>query len=419
MGGMGGRTLAMLGLTALLVACGPGPVVRHGVLDTQVLDTIERGLVRVRGLEFTAPVPGRILDDAAVARLLDDELAEEFRPGDLERLAAVYARLGLLPAGTDLHRVFEELYADQLAALYDPRTKTLALTANGLNQRQPFALRMVSFFSGRDLLGEVLVAHELTHALQDQHFGLPTTSPPITDAQGDRIVARRALLEGDASLASVAYLRGGPLDRDTVQRFSEETASIPEELAVRHPDVPDVIRTGLAFQYHQGSVFAATAYLRGGFAAVDVAQRDPPTSTEQVLHPTKYFDVRDRPVAVTLGGTEELERRGWTRTLEDTLGELDVLVLARQTLPPDAAARIAGGWGGDRLRALARGDELAIVWLTAWDSVEDAIEFADAAPGLVAGARVERRAERVLLVVAPDADALAARVWRQSRVSAG
>jgi hypothetical protein len=275
----------------------------------------------------------------------------------------------------------------------------------------------LGFFTGRDLLGEVLVAHELTHALQDQHYGLPTTMPPLTNAQGDRIIARRALLEGDASLASVAYLRPEPLDATTVQRFVEQVAAIPEELRARHPNVPEVIRTSLAFQYNAGSGFAAAAYLRGGWPAVDAAHRDPPVSSEQVLHPGKYFDTRDRPIEVALGGTEELERRGWTRILEDTFGELDVRVLAGRVFDPPRAGTIAAGWGGDRVRVVARGDELLIVWLSAWDSEADAVELADALPSLLPDAIVERRGDRVLMLLGTDTAGLAARVWSRSRLS--
>src|SRR5262249_30191224 len=155
------------------------------------------------------------------------------------------------------------------------------------------------FVTGRDFVGEVLVAHELTHALQDQHFGLPTESEPITDANGDRTIARRALVEGDATLASTAYLAGN-LDRGTALRLSDEGAGIPEELARRPPDVPDVIRSSMAFQYNQGTNFAVGASLRGGWPAVDAAHRDPPASSEQVLHNEKYFEHREPPVEVTL-----------------------------------------------------------------------------------------------------------------------
>jgi hypothetical protein len=410
------RRRLVVAAVLLAVACGPGALVRRGTINTEVLSSVARTLERVRGLRFTAEVPGRLLDDAEVATLLESELARELPPGDLAHLTAIYRRLGFLAPEAALEPAFQELYTDQLAALYDPRTKTLALTRNGLRQ-QPTSVRLLGFFTGRDFLGEVLVAHELTHALQDQHYGLPTTTPPLADGQGDRTIARRALLEGDASLASVAYLRPEPLDAPTVQRFVEQVAVIPEELRARHPNVPEVIRTSLAFQYNAGSGFAAAAYLRGGWPAVDAAHRDPPASSEQVLHPEKYFDVRDRPIEVALGGTEELERRGWTRVFEDTFGELDVRVLAGRVFDPLRAGAIAAGWGGDRVRGLARGDELVLVWLSAWDSEADAIEFTEALPSLLPDATVERRGTRVLMLLGPDTAGLATRVWARSRVS--
>ena len=410
------RRRLVLAAAILVVACGPGAIVRHGAINTELLSSVARTLERVRGLRFTAEVPGRLLDDAEVASFLDRELSREFAPGDLEHLTAIYQRLGFLSAGVELKPAFEELYADQLAAFYDPRTKTLALTRNGLRQ-EPTSVRLLGFFTGRDFLGEVLVAHELTHALQDQHYGMPTTTPPLADSQSDRTIARRALLEGDASLASIAYLRPVPLDAATVQRFVEEVAAIPEELRERHPNVPDVIRASLAFQYNAGSGFVAAAYLRGGWPAVDAAHRDPPVSSEQVLHPEKYFDVRDRPIEVTLGGTDELERRGWTRIFEDTFGELDVRVLAGRVFDPLRAGAIAAGWGGDRVRALARGNELVIVWLSAWDREADAIELAEALPSIVPDATVERRGTHVLMLLGPETAGLAPRVWARSRLS--
>jgi len=411
-------TVLLVAAVALATACGTGRIVRSGQVDTAALEKVQRGLELVRGLRFTSPVPARVLDDAEVAALIERELAREFRPGELDRLGTIYGRLGLLTAGTHLEVALRELYGDQIAALYDPRTKTLALTAGGLRQNT-FTMQVLAFFTGRDLLGELLVAHELTHALQDQHYGLPTTARPLVDAHGDRTIARRALLEGDASLASVAYLRGGPLDQATVQRFSEQVAVVPEELRARHPDVPEVIRASLAFQYNTGSVFAATAYLRGGWPAIDAAHRDPPTSSEQVLHPAKYFASRERPLEVALGGTEELEKSGWTRVLEDTFGELDIRVLVAHGLDALRAGDVAAGWGGDRCRVLMRDEAVVIAWLSAWDTEADATDFAAALPAAVPDARIERRGTRVLMVVAPDTRKLVERIWTRSRVSAG
>jgi hypothetical protein len=411
------RAVALVAVAAAAAACGGGRMVRSGQVNAPALEKVERGLAHVRGLPFTQPVPAKVLDDAQVAALIERELALEFRPGELERLSLVYARLGFTDPDTALEPALRELYGDQIAALYDPREKTLSLTAAGLRQ-ETTALRVVGFFTGRDLVGELLVAHELTHALQDQHWGLPTTPEPMTNANGDRSIARRALVEGDASLASVAYVRQGPLDPETVERFTEQVAGIPEELRERHPNVPEIVRASLAFQYNTGSVFAAAAYLRGGWPAVDAAEADPPTSSEQVLHPEKYFDTRENPHAVILGGLDDLERRGWTRVLEDTFGELDVRALFGRVVDPIRAVGIAAGWGGDRCRVLVRGDAMIVAWLSVWDGVDDARDFAENLPQVVGGAHVERRDARVLVLIAPrDVRGLAERIWARSRIS--
>jgi hypothetical protein len=180
--------------------------------------------------------------------------------------------------------------------------------------------------------------------LQDQHYGLPTSSPPITNSQGDRAIARRALVEGDASLASVAYLRPTPLDAATVQAFTEQVAGIPIELRTRHPDVPEVIRSSLAFQYNNGSVFAAPRAYLTRLAGVDAAHADPPASTEQVIH-------RSISTRATVRGDHGRQHRG-TRARRRTPrwrfapGVLDIRVMVGRD--SDVPARpVAAGWGGD------------------------------------------------------------------------
>ena len=413
------RAIAAAALV-LVAACGPGRVIRRGDVNTDLLVEIERKLVVTRGLRFTADVPARALGPKALSESLAHELDLTYKPGDLERISAMYTRLGMLPPGTALRTVMTELYEGQVAAFYDPRTKSLAV-ATEATRTPGFWIGVLTTLSGHDLVGELLVSHELTHALQDQHWGLPVDPEPLTASHSDRLLARRALLEGDATLASFAYVRGGgPLDPATIDWIQGELRKVPTQLAAEYPDVPEVVRATLAFQYDAGAAFTGWALGTGGWAAVDRVHADPPESTEQVLHPARYYAQRDRPVTIDVGGTEALTASGWTRTFEDTLGELDVRVLAGRSLPAERAAAIADGWGGDRLCGFARGNTLALVWMTAWDSPADAVEFADAMPTVVPDSHVERHDDRVLILAgAPDPERLAARVWARTTLTPG
>jgi hypothetical protein len=415
------RRVATAALALLLTACGPGRVVRGGAINMDLLAAIRVGLTRVRGLAFTADVPARPMAPADIRGRLSRELDESFAPGDLDRVAAVETRLGLLPPGIALRPTYERLFESQIAAFYDPRAKDLGISTEALHAGGAL-IGFVSTITNRDFVGELLVSHELTHALQDQHWGLPTAPEPMLDSHGDRVLARRALLEGDATLTSFAYTRGGALDAGTVDAILGQMRTLPGELAKQYPDVPDAIRTPLVFQYDAGTAFTARAYLRGGWPAVDAAEADPPASSEQVLHPERYFDARDVPVDVAIGGTDRLEADGWRPVLEDTIGELGIRILVGGELSPATAVRVADGWGGDRLRAFTKGDALVLVWMTAWDRAEDATDFAGAMPVVRPDARIDQRDDRVLVLLGPESPAspmlaaLASRVWQHTQV---
>jgi hypothetical protein len=405
------RRALVVGLLALVAGCAPKRLVRHGQVDEDVAGRIRRGLSAVRALDFTAPVPAAVLTPDEIKAIVANEIDQSYEPGDIERLQAILIRLGLLPTGASLRTALQRLYEQEGAGFYDPRTKRLVLAGSALG-KGGVRVGLAGWLTGRDLIGEFLVAHELTHALQDQHWGLRTKPEPLLDAHGDQELARHALLEGDATLAGFAYLIGGPPDVKMIGTIERQLHDVPKELAEKYPDVPELVRASLAFQYDAGTEFAGWALATGGWAAVDRAEADPPDSTEQVLHPARYFATRDRPVTITLGGTETLERAGWTPVLDDTLGELQIRVLAGRFVPAERAARVADGWGGDRLRALQRGDDLTLLWMTAWDSPDEAREFAEAVPEIVQGAGVERREAHVLVVVG---DVPTAAIWSHTR----
>src|SRR5207249_4579719 len=307
------------------------------------------------------------------ARLSRDHRGRECA---VRRAAGLLLVLALV-AGCASRRLVRHGQVQEGAGFYDPRTKRLVV-AESIPGAPGVGAGLLGFLTGRDPVSEFLVAHELTHALQDQHYHLPTRPEPLLDGHGDRELARHALLEGDATLAGFAYVFGHQLDRRMIGVVEQQLHGIPGELAKKYPDLPELLRASVAFQYDDGTTFVGQALAAGGWAAVDRVHLDPPESTEQVLHPQRYYDDRDRPIVVTLRGTDRLEATGFTRILEDTIGELGIRVLATRALPAERAVLVAAGWGGDRLRALQRGADLVLVWMTAWDSPADAGEFADA-----------------------------------------
>src|SRR5207247_367360 len=158
-------------------------------------ETVRPRLVALRGLAFTTPVPVLALSREGLGGVVRDEIQESYSPGDIEHAEAVFTRLGLLPPGTQLRHALERLYQQEGAGFYDPRTKRLVI-AQSVPGVRSLGASLLGLLPGRDLGSELLVAHELKHALHKQHYHLPTRPEPLLDGHGDRELARHALLEG-------------------------------------------------------------------------------------------------------------------------------------------------------------------------------------------------------------------------------
>jgi hypothetical protein len=231
----------------------------------------------------------------------------------------------------------------------------------------------------------VTYAHEFTHSLQDQHYNLSALFAR-TAGNSDYEEAVRALVEGDATLSMSFYARANLSGMDIATYQLEQLQSVDLSGILSEGGGP-LVESAAAFPYTDGTNFVSVLYRQGGWREVARAFADPPRSTEQVLHPEKFFG-GDEPVRVRLPDPRGA-LGGWRALAEDTLGELYMRIYLERYLPFDQAIRASAGWGGDRYQVL--GDDqghLALALQTAWDGQDEAQEFFDAYSSFV-GARGE------------------------------
>jgi hypothetical protein len=272
-------------------------------------------------------------------------------------------------------------------------------------------LFVVSRSGGLGPAEEVTYSHEFTHQLQDQNFDLDKLG---TDAanQSDRALAQVALAEGDA----VAVQNRWTTENLTPEEMGQLlTASLDPKALEALQRAPAYLRDTSLFPYLSGNPFVETLIAGGGFRAVNDAYKDPPVSTEQILHPEKYAQ-REAPVEVKL--PNNLATRlgaGWTEAGQDTLGEYILrLWLTQNGVPTPDATTAAAGWGGDRL-VLLRGPDgaVGVAIETAWDTPADAaafnLEASFAARALDPKSAVFADGERHIVIVLGDRTADLAR----------
>jgi hypothetical protein len=354
--------------------------------------TIARRVEAIRGLRFARrPIP-RVVSRADARRAgvaeLDRLYPEPRRRADEELLAL----LGLVKPGTDLREVEASLFEGQVLGYYDTRKARLTLVRGAAPD---------------PVTAEMALAHELTHALEDDRFGLQEPAGSRFDAD----TAYTALVEGTATALMVEY------ERRHVPPGEALGSALGALGASGGVSLPPYLRRTFEFPYIAGKAFVERLHrTAGGWKLVNYALRArPPASTEQVLHPEKYL-AAERPRRVSLN--VELPD-GWRRVARGTIGELDTRELLRVAGDPGGAAAAAEGWGGGAFELWRRGplpdagcpspcrrrDALVVAWK--WDSARDRREFERelrryAAKALDGGAAIASRGSVTSLALAPS-----------------
>lgn len=295
-----------------------------------------------------------MLDEASLAQKVSDLAFSDLDPHEVAADERLLVALRLAPPGTDLAKIMESLYREQILGLYVPEERTLFV--KGGEDRGSAAQRITT-------------AHEITHALQDQSFDLVKLQEAVED-DSEASLALLSLIEGDAVLTQQLWSQQHQTP-DQQQEALRDMGTGGQALA----SAPQYLRASLFFPYERGVAFVLELYRDGGFGAVDAAFADPPTTSEQILHPQKYLAGEDAD------GIRVARRPGpgWERDARYPLGEFDLqqLLLAVGPAQADVASQ---GWGGGEVRSWTRNSDTAVGIALSFDSAQDAHEACEALP---------------------------------------
>ncbi|MEX1046972.1 MAG: hypothetical protein WD757_00765 [Actinomycetota bacterium] len=347
---------------ALLQLCPSGgrakdqqPPVRSSSEVPPAIAETQDQVEQVRELEFLRPVEADPLSREALTEKLRNFAEQELPRGPLRRRGLAWETIGAIPEGTNLRDAHLDLLGSQVVGFYIPETEELFFL--GSNDPSP--------------LERYILAHELTHALDDQHFDLDRIDALSGKCQDDAVAAATAVVEGSAEASTVLVVQRFFSVSDQLELGSEAVATSQST-----GDAPPFLVELAIWPYIEGLEFVSELQSRDGFEGVNAALRSPPVTSEQVLHPEKYPS--DEPQETDIPDLGPRLGGNWSDIDVQDVGEQWLSTLLDLRLPPDEAEAAAAGWDGGIYRAWSDGEKVAVVLTTAWDSSGDAAEFAEA-----------------------------------------
>jgi hypothetical protein len=330
----------------------PGPQAAPTARQTRLIERMLRRVEAARGLEARKAVPGVRLERSELIARVKEHVSRELPPEAIRNEGLALALFGFVPTQFDYEAAEYQLLEDQLAGYYEPADGTMYL-ARDLGDDEATAT----------------LAHELVHALQDQHWDLELRAK-YEAGEGDRSEAVSALAEGDATSAmfDVMIAAAAPSSGKTAIDLSDDAfvSQIRDGMS-QGPgaSAPHVMRSSLSAPYIYGTLFVNRLRRMGGWSAVDRAWDDPPTTSEQILHMDKWL-AHEPPISVAAPTFAALGA-GWRAADEDSEGEVGARIAFEEWMDPAAAAETSAGWGGDRGLLVTKDEQSAFAWRLRYD----------------------------------------------------
>jgi hypothetical protein len=324
---------------------------------------IEAQVSSLRNLETEAEPTVVLLTPTEFEQRITEQFDAARSPQWLSEETSVLLLLGMLPQGADLRTLFLRLYARPMPGYYDMRSGELVL------------------INGRGFKGpqRMAYAREFTHVLQDQHYNLLEG----LDLEDDKCLedpqacaAVNALVQGDAALVEQLWYFSYATEQDQQQLRESSDRRMPDMTGI-----PAFMAEDLIFPYREGLKFVQSVYDQKGWPGIERLYRNPPVSTEQILHPERY--PADQPLEVDLPNLTKPLTGDWQEVRRQSLGEWYVYLMLAFADNPTwrvgqlAAQQAADGWGGDQYVLLTdpQSGRNALVWVTQWDSETEAYDF--------------------------------------------
>ncbi|MFO0983984.1 MAG: hypothetical protein U1E76_20070 [Planctomycetota bacterium] len=355
---------------SIVLALAGDPVQETPVTDVDqaVLDmvsSIAERIAEIRGRPFKHPVDAGIRTREQLTEFMKRQFEKDLPPAEARKFELRLRHLGLWPADLPVAETMVSFLTLQVGGFYDPETKKLYCITSKLGTLQ-----------------QIVMAHEIHHALQDQYTDLQKFYDDVKQDE-DRLAARQAVVEGDAQFMSTLYMAQNALEIAGSLSSNDPRAvgKLVMEQLLSLGAAPPVLSEIMTFPYLQGAELVGAVKNKLGFDGVNGLFVSPPVSTEQVLHPDKYLSGGDPPVELVPPDVSSV-LPGYELVDRNTAGELMVSIWGKLTgQDPVRALRGSRGWGGDVYELWSRGrsDATLLVWWSTWDTERDAVEFVDLA----------------------------------------